>query len=274
MSLALSGDTVAYLMGLGLDAEQMKGLIDRLNRDALAMSPPAATNGVNEERERLRNESTYAERKRAKDRERMRELREKQRQSRDIDGDTRDSRATSTATEGTAGDEPATPHAHVRDNLPKLVTTGLAASASLQTRDLDWPDGERPSRAYLDELEAALRAAAGSSLNSAAPKLFVVSPILGLAKTGAGPPCDLQADVFPAIRACAQRSAPGSVSNWSYFVPAIREARDRRLAGAPRTEQTHERPRPDRTSDTRAARRGVWAEIADEERRAATGGGS
>jgi hypothetical protein len=68
MSLALSGDTVAYLMGLGLDAEQMKGLIDRLNRDALAMTPPSAVNGVNEERERLRNESTYQERKREKDR--------------------------------------------------------------------------------------------------------------------------------------------------------------------------------------------------------------
>lgn len=72
MSLAISGDTIAYLMTLGLEPEQMKGLIDRLQRDAIALAPPSTLNGVNEERERLRNESTYAERKRAKDRERMR----------------------------------------------------------------------------------------------------------------------------------------------------------------------------------------------------------
>lgn len=72
MSLALSGDTIAYMMGLGLDAEQMKGLIDRLQRDAIALAPPSTSSGINEERERLRNESTYAERKRAKDRERQR----------------------------------------------------------------------------------------------------------------------------------------------------------------------------------------------------------
>lgn len=63
MSLAISGDTIAYLMGLGLSGDQMKGLIDRLQKDALELSPKLPAS--NEERERIRNESTYAERKRA-----------------------------------------------------------------------------------------------------------------------------------------------------------------------------------------------------------------
>lgn len=126
MSLALTGDTIAYLMGLGLNAEQMKGLIDRLQRDALSMAPPATASGINEERERLRNESTYAERKRAKDRERQRQLREAAKQSRDIDGDHATDRATSTATEGdataTPGDaaEPPSRTRVVLASLPSL----------------------------------------------------------------------------------------------------------------------------------------------------------
>jgi hypothetical protein len=51
MSLAISGDTFAYIMSLGLTPEQAKGLLDRLAADALAMSPPSQLNGP-----KLRNE--------------------------------------------------------------------------------------------------------------------------------------------------------------------------------------------------------------------------
>lgn len=93
----VSPETLKLIFELGIEPDKLVRLFQALDRDALSVAPAA----TNEERERLRNESTYAERKRAKDRERQRRLREEARQSRDVAGD----RATSTATEG---DEPAT----------------------------------------------------------------------------------------------------------------------------------------------------------------------
>lgn len=128
--------------------------------------------------------------------------------------------------------------ARVEDISPKLVTTGYQTTPdSAGEPDLDWPETDKPSRAYLDKLEAVLRRACGAALASeaVAPRVRVLAPILALGKPGKGPRCELQADVLPIIQARAARCAPGSVKSWDFFREAILEARDRRLAGAPAT---------------------------------------
>lgn len=131
--------------------------------------------------------------------------------------------------------ETASRDARVRDitsNSENIIISS-AASDRENVSEIDWPEGDKPSRAYCEELEAALRDAAGASINAAAPNLQSVASILALSRAGKGPPCDLQVDVLPTIRICAAKTSPGHAERWDYFVPAIRQARDRRLAGAP-----------------------------------------
>lgn len=130
----------------------------------------------------------------------------------------------------------AEPRARVRDISPRLVILpNQTTPDDAGEPDLDWPEGDKPSRAYLDKLEDALREAAGPALANPAiaPRVRVLAPILALGRPGKGPPCDLQADVLPTIAARAVRCAPGSVKSWDFFRDACLEARDRRLAGAP-----------------------------------------
>ena len=87
-------------------------------------------------------------------------------------------------------------------------------------------------RSTLTDLEKRLREAGGKGINAASPMLQVVAPILGLLRPGDGPACDLELDVIPAIMA-ASTKVRKPVDRWDYFVPMIREARDRRLQGAP-----------------------------------------
>ena len=68
--MQVSPETMRILMEMDAPAEQKVALMKAMERDWLAYSPPTTSNGVNEERERLRDESTYAERKRKNDRER------------------------------------------------------------------------------------------------------------------------------------------------------------------------------------------------------------
>lgn len=98
-------------------------------------------------------------------------------------------------------------------------------SAGARFSDLD--------KSAIEGLTAELREAAGTSLNTASPKLLVIAPILALLRPGTGPAADLHADVLPAIRATAAKARPGQISHWGYFTPMIAEARDRRLSGAP-----------------------------------------
>lgn len=128
-----------------------------------------------------------------------------------------------------------------------------ACAPAVATSKVRWPLSDPPDGAHLDALSRLLREAAGVSLNDTSTKLFVLAPILGLGRGGNGPPADLDADVLPAIRSCAARAPPKSVNRWDYFVPAICEARDRRLSGAPATEPRHERPHQDAKFDARQA---------------------
>jgi hypothetical protein len=150
---------------------------------------------------------------------------------------------------GPAKDAPAPVHTRGEDNLSRLVDTGINLTTLHSAGafdDLDWPDSDKPSRAYLDRLEDALRDAAGPALASpaVAPKVKVLAAILALGRAGRGPPCDMQADVLPTVRARCARAPPASVKGWDYFTEAIREARDKRLTGAPAVETLHQGPSP------------------------------
>lgn len=180
-----------------------------------------------------------AERKRIRDRERIALKRYNERLSRDKD----DIECRSSgATKGDIGATSAPPRPRIDNNLPSEnnnLTIPDFACAS-------WPETDPPSKADLDRLQEALTEAGGLALASPAiaPKIAVLAPILRLARTGKGPPCDLQADVLPVIRARSARAPPGSIKSWDFFTEAICEARDRRLSGAPAQQSvpTHERP--------------------------------
>lgn len=166
-------------------------------------------------------------------------------------------KATELATETTENALIQSPLAHVRDKpLPTEITGNHTTPDDASAPDLDWPGSEKPSRAYLDELESVLRATAAPALHIVATRLFDLSPILRLSKAGKGPPCDLQADVLPTIRARSARAPPGTVKSWDFFTEAICEARDRRLSGAPAQQKIngHERSNPHQQSAKFAAR--------------------
>lgn len=102
-----------------------------------------------------------------------------------------------------------------------------------------------PTRADLDRLEDALRAAAGPALNAASPGLLMLAPILNLISAGV----DLEQDILPAVRQVVARPSlrRGSVRSWEFFTEPIREAHARRIAvPSPLPEVTHERSRPAR----------------------------
>jgi uncharacterized protein YdaU (DUF1376 family) len=92
-----------------------------------------------------------------------------------------------------------------------------------------------PSRARepLEQLEKKLRRAAGWE-SDPSPNLFVVGQIAGLIDAG----CDLELDVLPVIRS----RAPGLTGkkNWNYFVAAIQQARDQRIAAATNVSNPHQ----------------------------------
>lgn len=200
-------------------------------------------------------EAYEAQPKRSKGAERQARYEERKRQKASesvrMTSDDAPSELTSEASESVRND--AQPHARVRDNITNSEI--ISNLTTLETRDerdpvfdLDWPEGDKPSRSYLDQLETALLEAAGPALASQAiaPNLRILAPILALGRAGKGERCDLQADVFPVIRARAAKAKPGSIRSWDFFTEGIREARDRRLSGAPVVNvhqgPTHDRP--------------------------------
>ena len=88
-------------------------------------------------------------------------------------------------------------------------------------------DGRGLARARdpASDLEAQLRDAAGWQ-NEPAPMLAVTGPIEALIDAGAS----LETDVLPTIRALAPQAR--SRANWKYFVSAIAQSRDDRIAAA------------------------------------------
>ena len=73
------------------------------------------------------------------------------------------------------------------------------------------------------DLERQLREAAGWQ-SDPSPNLLVTGPIVGLIASGT----DLETDVLPVVRALAPRCR--GRKNWNFFIPAIVQARDARIA--------------------------------------------
>jgi hypothetical protein len=146
---------------------------------------------------------------------------------------------------------PAESRARVRDNItnsvdiPNLTTLNSVSERVVSGDDVEWPPVSPPDRRYLDRLGGLLRQVAGAAINQTAPNLMVLAPILALGAPGNGPICELYADILPTIAARCAKARPNSITQWGYFTEAIREARDRRLAGAPAAQEVfHERPDP------------------------------
>lgn len=180
------------------------------------------------------------DKRRAKDRERQAKKRERDNvKSRDVtlqcvtNVTTRDRRDAKNAHAPTytRGEDISLP----LENIPNLTT--------LQ-RERDWKN-----RADLEWLDSQLREAGGPAVANLAiaPGLADLSTIIGLLTGGTGPPCDLEADVLPVIRARCIGRKQGSVRAWNLFRDAIREARDRRLTGAPAVEPFRQGPPHDRS---------------------------
>lgn len=85
-------------------------------------------------------------------------------------------------------------------------------------------EGAREGSVDHDDLDEALREAAGGAIDPVHPGLIVLSEVY--AWLGAG--CDLQADILPTVRALAARHRGPPIRSWRYFARAVIEARDRR----------------------------------------------
>lgn len=116
----------------------------------------------------------------------------------------------------------ATARAEPVDRAPKQATLLLPIDGGGQ------PPRPKPDH---DRLDAALRTAAGESLNAVSTGLIILSDPLRWLENG----CDLELDVLPALRAVAARPStkPGAVRSWNFFSGAVFEARDRRTTGPP-----------------------------------------
>lgn len=93
------------------------------------------------------------------------------------------------------------------------------------------------AREKLDQLEDALRTAAGEALNPTQPGLSVLSVPLSWLEQGA----DLERDVLPTIRDICARASPGTINAWKYFTNPVAQAKANRTTPLP--EATHD-PRP------------------------------
>ncbi len=85
----------------------------------------------------------------------------------------------------------------------------------------------RTAQLDLDQLETALRDAAGEALNAASPGLLILAAPQRWLDSGA----DLQGDVVPAIATRARSLKPGSVRSWRFFDGVVADWMEQRAAG-------------------------------------------
>jgi hypothetical protein len=102
------------------------------------------------------------------------------------------------------------------DNVTNTVTASKGQGQG-EKKEAAQPLGKVEVPRDLDVLEAALRAAAGLTEESA-PGLFDLSPIIGLLDRGAV----LDRDILPVLRAKSKAGKLGR--SWKFYVPAIEEA--------------------------------------------------
>jgi hypothetical protein len=132
---------------------------------------------------------------------------------------------------GTAGAQ----QGHSRGtNLTKdTKVTSEVRGSSAATVEQEAPRAEpaKAAAAKIDphDLYNQLTEAANGSLYPLSLNLQAVSEPIGWLREGA----DLQLDVLPAVKAIGHRSRPQSIRSWSYFGPAVSEAKARREKGLP-----------------------------------------
>ncbi len=85
----------------------------------------------------------------------------------------------------------------------------------------------RTAQSDLDQLETALRDAAGDALNAASPGLLILATPQRWLDNGA----DLQGDVVPAIATRSRTLKPGSVRSWRFFDGVVADWMEQRAAG-------------------------------------------
>jgi hypothetical protein len=207
----MSAETLRLLMESGLPQEKVLEIYRALEADFRALQSAQPV-------------ETAAEKRRAYDRERKRAKRNSTGLSTGHDDKELSANSTGLST-GIPPDN--SPYARGEDNLSRLVVAGNHTTPKTHERDFD-------NRADLDWLEGQLREAGGPAIASqaVAPGMGMLGPILALLR--ADPPCLLDVDVLPAIRARCAKSAPGSIRSWAYFRDAICQARDARLTEAPK----------------------------------------
>ena len=115
------------------------------------------------------------------------------------------------------------------DDAPLLEVGAIEEAGAVPLRRPPQPAAEPvqvPSwtRAETDALGARLRDAAGASINSASPGFLVFAEPIGWLAAG----CDLELDILPAVAGVSARYRGPPIRTWSYFTPAVLEARDRR----------------------------------------------
>lgn len=226
----LTPEVVDLLMNLSCPLEEKTALMKALVRAGEAFQAPALVNGVNDERERLRNENTKAERKRAADRDRMAVKREAERVARlsqpentsktnGVAQVARDSRATVASDTrdqpSDMSDSRSDPsRTRVRDNLPRLVSTGLAVAVAERERESDdWPAGNATDHAKL------LVEATGSPWLDPSKSLDLVTTT-GLIAAWRRDGASWEHDVKPVVLGLtAKRRA--AIGSWKFFAGAV-----------------------------------------------------
>jgi hypothetical protein len=138
-------------------------------------------------------------------------------------------------TRQTAGNQPSTSeqpgsnHTCTKDTS----TTSEVRESSAATVEQESPSAEpaKAAAAKIDphDLYNQLTEAANGSLYPLSLNLQAVSEPIGWLREGA----DLALDVLPAVKAIGHRSRPQSIRSWSYFGPAVSEAKARREKGLP-----------------------------------------
>lgn len=116
-----------------------------------------------------------------------------------------------------------------------------------------------PAKSDLVGLTSKLLEAAGEKITQGAGAI-VLAPILGLIDAG----CDLETDILPTIRARASKMTRPAGS-WGYFVAAIRDAYEARIAagkGLSRTKVTPIKREADMSEDERRVRFGKFLNMA------------
>ena len=171
---------------------------------------------------------------------------------------------------------PARPTGFRRDGEPSgRETVGTETSTPLEEQGEEYQGQEdqavataREARGRMDVLDAVVEAA-GELVPDTARVAMPIAPIIAL--LGADPPCDLDLDVLPAIRAVRARAGPPPrIRSWKYFRQAILDLRDQRLEPTPEPKD-RTRDQPARNSRPQSAharatavRRAAMLDVLDE----------